>query len=226
MRSGRLYKYFSESRWANAFLQGELLFRSLSYFLDYEDEGVRQDENEGIAIYRPDGGLVINNHTQGIVHNLPDHAFEAEVGQRDIFIYCLSRSFTDDLRQGFNAAACVEIYDIPNFCQRIEAALPVTAKFPGLAGQRRIGRRVDYYEVTESATPRWALPDVIATSKLRKYAWQDEFRLVFSLTDALEFEKVQVRLQRGDRKRPVTGEHPTYLAKAGSLIDICKLYEF
>ena len=82
------------------------------------------------------------------------------------------------------------------FCSRIEAALPPAAKFPAQAGGRpaRIGRRVEYYREAEGGNPRWALPDMIATSKLNSYAWQNEFRLVFSLTDALEFEKVDTRL--------------------------------
>jgi hypothetical protein len=38
---------------------------------------------------------------------------------------------------------------------------------------------------------------MIATSKLDRYAWQDEYRLIFSFTDALSFEKVNTRLVRG-----------------------------
>lgn len=39
-----------------------------------------------------------------------------------------------------------------------------------------------------------ALPDLRATSKPDGYDWQDEFRLVFSLTDALTFENVLTRV--------------------------------
>jgi len=53
---------------------------------------------------------------------------------------------------------------------------------------------------TEDINPRWALPDVMATWKPSSYAWQDEFRFVFSLTDALDFEKVQTRVLRGERQ--------------------------
>ena len=70
----RLYKYFSDRKWANAFLDGEILFRSLSYFRDYEDKNVRGDEKEGTAVYRPKEGLVITNHTQGTTFTLSDHA--------------------------------------------------------------------------------------------------------------------------------------------------------
>ncbi len=75
--------------------------------------------------------------------------------------------------------------DTAAFCVRIEAALPPGATFPGRPGRTRIGQRVEYYRETGNCNPRWALPAVIATSKFADYAWQDEFRLVFSLTDAL-----------------------------------------
>jgi hypothetical protein len=44
-----LYKYFTELRWAEAFLDGEILFRSLAHFRDYEDENVREIEVRAIV---------------------------------------------------------------------------------------------------------------------------------------------------------------------------------
>jgi hypothetical protein len=94
----------------------------------------------------------------------------------------------------FKAGACVEVLDVPAFCARIEAALPANATFPGLPGRTRIGQRVEYYREAGQLGARWALRDRIAISKLQEYAWPDEFRLVFSLTDALGFEKVSVKV--------------------------------
>ena len=37
MRRRNLYKYFSEHKWAEAFINGEVLFRSWSYSRGYED---------------------------------------------------------------------------------------------------------------------------------------------------------------------------------------------
>ena len=68
---------------------------------------------------------------------------------------------------------------------------------------------------------------MIATSKLDSYAWQDEFRLVFSLTDALGFENVAVCLKHGNARKPRNqAEHHCYPLSAGSLRDICRLHEF
>lgn len=228
MRRRNLYKYFSERKWAEAFINGEVLFRSLSYFRDYEDNNVREDQNEGRAIYRPEGGLIVNNQTQGTTFILPGHAVESAAKQEEIFVFCLSRSLNDEIRERFKAVLCVEILNVRVFCDRIEAALlPTKATFPGPPNRKRIGQRVEYYQETEAGNPRWALPDMIATSKLDSYAWQDEFRLVFSLTDALEFEHVAVCLTQGNARKPRNpAEHHCYTLSAGSLRDICRLHEF
>jgi hypothetical protein len=214
-----LYKYFTDRKWADAFLNGEVFFRSLAYFRDYEDESVREDKNEGNSVYRPAGGLLITNHTQAKTFTLPDFAFESTANQEEILVFCVSRSLTDELRKRFKAVACVEVFRIQTLCERIKRALPPHATF-------RAGR-VDYYDPNEAPNPRWALPDQIAMSKFKGYEWQDEFRFVFSLTDALGFEKAALRLVKGDaREAPKPAEHHSHLLKARSLRDICRLHEF
>jgi hypothetical protein len=228
MRRRSLYKYFSEHKWAEAFLEGKVLFRSLLYFRDFEDKKVREDQNEGTTIFRPEGGLIVNNLTQGRTYTLPPgNAFESTAKQDEIFVFCVSRSLTSELRERFGAVACIEILQIGTFCAGVEGGLPSHATFPGPTDRTRIGRRVEYYQETEGGNPRWALPDAIATSKLDHYAWQDEFRLVFSLTDALRFEKVQVRIvPDNSRKTQDAAEHHSYLVNVGSLRDICRLHAF
>jgi hypothetical protein len=104
--------------------------------------------------------------------------------------------------------------------------MPNRASFGGRAGHKKIGQHVEYYEVTEVGNRRWALPDVIASSKLDSYRWQDEFRLVFSLTDALDFEKVQPRIVQGISKRtPNSAEHHSHLLKIGRVSDIAILHK-
>ena len=207
---------------------GEILFRSLSYFRDYEDNNVREDQNEGTSIFRPEGGLIINNLTRRTTFTLPGYALESAAKQEEIFVFCVSRSLTYELRERFKAIACVEILDIGAFRNRIEAALlPFKSTFPGCPDRKRIGRRVVYYSETEAGNPRWALPDMIATSKLDKYSWQDEFRLVFSLTDALGFQNVAMCLRKGDGRKPRNpDEHHCFFLSAGCLHDVCRLHEF
>jgi hypothetical protein len=219
-----LYKYFTDRRWAEAFLDGQLLFRSLSYFRDYEDQDVRGDSGEGKSVFRPEGGLVGYNHTQQRSFVLPNHAFVSNAKAEQIFVFCLSGLFSPELWQTFNAAACVEVLNIAAFCNRIEAALPQSASFPGRPQHTRIGRWITYYQQADATSPRWALPDEIATSKLDAYRWQNEFRLVFSLTDALGFEKVSVQLVAEDApSAPAVVQHERHLVEAHAFHDICRL---
>ena len=224
----RLYKYFDEKKWAEAFLDGDLLFRSLACFRDHEDAEIRGDYNEGTMLYRPAEGLVVTNQTQGKTLTLPGWTFESEVKGGEIFVYCLSRSLNDVMREKFRAVACVEIRDINIFCARIAKALPSHATFHGPPNRTRIGWRVEYFRETEGVNPRWALPGKIAASKSYTYAWQDEFRLLFSLTDALAFERVKLQLvQKRMRIPPDPTLHHAYpVQHAGSLRDICLLHEF
>jgi hypothetical protein len=85
-----LFKYFPERRWAEAFLDGQVLFRSLSYFQDYEDKDVRGDNGEGTARFRPAGGLVVNNLTHGTTFTLQGHAFESAAKQDEVFVFCVT----------------------------------------------------------------------------------------------------------------------------------------
>lgn len=134
-------------------------------------------------------------------------------------MFCASRSLTDEIRGRFEAVVCVEILKIRTLCARIEAALPAKSTF------RR--QWVEYYRETEGGNPRWALPDKIAASKFNSYAWQDEYRIMFCLTEALGFEKVAVRVvQDNAREAPKPSEHHEYVVRTRSLHDICRLHEF
>src|ERR1700681_309352 len=102
-----LYKYFPERKYAEAFLGGQMLFRSLAYFRDSEDP-IRGDEYEGTSKYLPDGGLVVHNKTQGTTFTVP-MAFESSVKADEIFVFCVSQTLSADIAKQFNAVACVEI---------------------------------------------------------------------------------------------------------------------
>jgi len=188
---------------------------------------VRGDKGEGISVFCPDDGLFINNLTREETYKLTGYAFESEVNTDEIFVFCTSRSFSGELRDKFEAVSCVEIIDIKTFCNKVEAALPRGVTFPKIQGRNRIGHRVEYYKATAAGSPRWALPDMIATSKADRYAWQDEFRLVFSFTNALGFQKVNTCLRKSDvLQRKDSSLPPPHLLKVGSLNDICRLHDF
>jgi hypothetical protein len=213
-----LYKYFSELKWAEAFINGQMLFRSLAYFRDYEDENVRKDEHEGTSLYQPEEGLLINNLTKKRSVKLLGHAFESTANQEEIFVFCMSRTLDKALAEKFAATVCVEIQQVQRFCARIQRALPANATF-------RAGR-VEYYDQAEGPETRWALPDEIVMSKVRSYEWQREFRVAFCLTDAMGFEKASYRVVKGGIKEdPRPAEHHEYRLEAQSLRDLCRLHD-
>lgn len=225
-RRARLFRYFDDKTWAEAFVDGSLRFRALSHFRGIEDQGVRGDRHEGVARFAPEGGLEINNLTQGTRFTMPAQALASRVRADEILVFCASRAFSRRLWTGFGAAACVEIADVAAFCRRVAARLPQGAQFSGPPGRERFGQRVEYYNVTDAADTRWALPDRIARSKLDLYRWQDEFRLIFSTTGALDFQNLaltieprEAALQAGD------GDRPFLDIAAGSLRDICRIHE-
>jgi hypothetical protein len=226
MRPRHLYKYFSKMEYAESFCEGHLLFRSLAYFRDYEDNNIREDKREGVSVYRPNDGLLVTNQTQGTQFLLKNHSFVSAAKHEEIFVACLSGVFDRNLFEKFDAVACVEVRDIGAFCARVEAALPSKASFPATSpGRKRIGHWVTYYDESEGGSPRWALPDRIATSKLCSYAWQREFRLIFSTTNAFEFENVATGLVSDDHLETVnSAQHHCHDVKSSSLRDICCLH--
>jgi hypothetical protein len=224
-RRQSLFRYYADPQWAEAFLDGRMRFWSLGYFRDLEEQGVRGDANEGRAHHRPEGGLQVTNRTQGTRFTMPAHRLSSAVKQEEILVFCASRSHSRRLWEAFGASVCIEILNIPAFCPQVQARLPAGATFPGRPGHERIGHRVEYYRVSDAADTRWALPDRIAISKLTDYAWQDEFRLVFSLTDALAFQNVALALAPTDAPPlPPAQDHPFHDAAAGSLRDLCRVH--
>lgn len=211
-----MYKFFSEPRYAEAFLNGEVLFRSLSYFRDIED-AARGDEYEGTSKFLPEGGLRVSNFTQNATLTVP-MAFESSAKAWEIFVYCTSLTLSATVAQDFQAVRCVEIRDVKTFCQRVRSSLPLTATFRA--------RPVQYYSEVQGCNPRWALPDEIVTSKLDRWVGQDEYRFLFSLSDALGFESVALRLvSRKQRPLPRTDEHIPFPLSIGSLRDICVVHD-
>jgi hypothetical protein len=217
------YRYFSEHEWAERFMDGSLLFRSLSHFKKIEDGEVRGDSREGSILFKPEGGLVVHNKTQGKSFTIPEGAFGSGINTEEVFVLCCSNSMTEELRIRFEAKACVQIMRIHTFCARIQYELTSTATFRA--------EKVVYYSPSDEPGAKWALPDMIAFSKVDGYAWQDEYRFCISLTDALKYGKTsqQVRIPNQPSGTalppppPLPREYPMTVKALG---DICKIFKY
>ena len=218
-----LYKYIP-AKYVDAFVRrGEVLFRALSYFRDYEDEQIRGDEFEGTRLHRPKDGLEITlTKTQEKIV-LP-HSFESAANEDDIFVFCLSTILSPQLAVQFKAGACIEIHRPARFIFEIRAAL---ARRPSIKSKMLVHGVVKYYIQEDPPIVDWALPERIAMSKLRRYEYQHEYRVAFAVNDAFRVENTRLRLITPDERRPPRSHvHPERLLKLGSLTAACRVHRF
>jgi len=205
-------------------MDGDVRFKSLSYYHQIEDGAVRGDGNEGSIYTQPDTGLLIHNQTQGYTRVIPAGAFRANARSDEIFVLCASNSMKDDLRIRFEAECCVEILRVFNLRERIRARLPAASTFKAKA--------VSYYSKDDEIGIRWAFPDKITFEKTDCYSWQDEYRFAFSITDALDFGNTSQQLQipapgTTELPKPITILEPReYNLTTPSLRDICRIHVF
>jgi hypothetical protein len=220
MRHSR-YKYFSDLGHAKKFLDGGIFHQTLGFFRDYEDAAAKQvigDQFESTRIYRPADGLPINDLTHGKSFNL-DMGFEATVRAGEIYVFCVSLALTEELGREFRAKACVEILRPAIFVKRWLAALPKNARY--------FAKKVKYYRPEDVPGNVWPQPELIATTKLAGYAYQQEYRLGFSVTGALEFGQTNLQLvDRRVRPKAQPHEHDQLTLEAGDLRDICMFHEW
>ena len=218
-----LYKYLP-AKHIDAFIRkGEVLFRALSYFRDYEDAQIRGDKFEGTKPYRPKGGLEITLADTQEKLVMP-HSFESAANEDDIFVFCMSTTLSADLAAQFKADACVEIFNPAGFIAGIRAAL---LRRPSIKDKTLMHGEVTYYSATDPPIVDWALPEKIAMSKLNYYSSQKEFRIAYSINDAFKVENTRLRLVApGERRLPRASAHPENLLKLGCLSRVCKTHRF
>ncbi len=223
MRHSR-FKYFSSSEHAKQFLAGQMFCQTAAFFRDWQDKEAQQvigDEYEGTRIYRPANGLQILNHSRGMNGNL-QMGMECLTRAHEIYVFCVSLSFTDQLKKEFKAAACAEIGDPKEFIARWHKALPSEAKPDG----NHVSRRVGYYRPEDLPDNVWALPDLITTTKLKRFEYQNEYRFAYTKTDAFGFQNcTYVLTERKARPLPKPEEHFHETLLLGDLNDICMLHE-
>jgi hypothetical protein len=217
-----LVRYFSEEN-ARKFLdQGEVLFRALSYFRDYEDDGVRSDEFEGTLVHLPKEGLRATMVASGQEVDLP-YSLESTAREDDIFVYCMSTEVNKDIGQRFKADVAIEITKPQVFLSRVRSALALRRR---IRADRLMHQEVRYYERHEPPIVDWALPERIAMRKPASFSWQKEYRLAVPLGNAFAVENVQVKLvSPGAPRQPRAQVHPKLLLKLGPLGGVCLVHK-
>jgi len=218
-----LYKYLPE-QYADPMLHaGAVLFRTLSYFRDYEDAQVRGDEFEGTRLYRPTNGLEVTRVATQEKVVLP-HSFESSAQEDDIFVFCLSTILSQELATQFKTNVCVEIRNPALFISKIRGAL---SRRPSIKNKKLVHGEVKYYEPHEPPIVDWALPEKIAMSKLEPFRPQQEYRIAFCVNGAFEVENTRLRLVPPGVSRPKRVKaYPERPFKLGSISKICRVHHF
>ena len=202
-------------------MNGNIYHQTLGYYRDYEDATAKYavgDQFESTRIFRPKRGIVLNNKRTGRPESL-QAGLESSIRAGEIFVFCCSLEHTEEMKREFKAVACVEIQKPQEFIQRWRRSLPKDFT--------SFDRKIDYYEKEESPGNIWPQPELIATTKLKQFSYQKEYRLGFSTTDALNFgQSQQVIVERKKRPEKRPEEHGSKFIAIGNISDICELHEF
>ena len=71
-----------------------------------------------------------------------------------------------------------------------------------------------------------SLPDLIITTKLKRFEYQKEFHLAYTSTDAFAFENCDFKLvDRAARPLPKPKEYHRHIFDLGDLRSICRVHE-
>ena len=212
------FKYFSKELHAASFLKGKIFFRSLQYFADYEDGGVRGDSDEGTHIYRPENGLEINNLTQGTTQLLAGNEFRSSVKKGEVFVFCMSMSHSDQLSNEFHSVVCVEVHDKRKFLQSIKTKLENQ-------GEQVWTSRVLYRDPSQPPNHRWALPESICMTKAPKFSRQNEYRIAFGKPEVFAPNNVDLTIINSANRPTKQVESTSNLTiDIGIIRDICEVH--
>lgn len=218
-----LYKYLPK-KYLDSFLrEGVFLFRSLSYFQDYEDSQIRGDKYEGVLKHSKKEGIEINNLSSGTKFN-SKLAFESRVDADNIFIFCTSLTKSVELANEFKSDTCVEIYRPEMIISKLHSAITRRKR---VKPNKLFHREVEYYSEEEVPGTTWVFPEKIAMRKLNFFQNQREYRFLFSLNGALEANRTKQKLRIGEPER--TARNHPYLEhkiKIGNISNWCTVYEF
>lgn len=216
-----LFRYLSEEN-SLAFLdRGEILLRALSYYRDYEDEGVRSDAYEGTLTHLPKEGLRVRMQATNEDVVIP-YTFEATAKEDDIFVYCLSTELSSTIAERFRAPVAIEITEPHQFLARLRSALRLRAR---MRPNQLVHDAVRYYEWHEPPIVDWALPERISLRKPKHFEWQREYRFAVPVGDAFAVENVQVKLVPLNAPRPPrVPTHPSLLLKLGALRKLARVH--
>lgn len=216
----KIYKGLKEE-YAPNLLDGNVLFKSISYFIRTEDK-LRNDGFEGRHVDGPNHDVTLEVLTTG-KRIKGQFEFHNVSGKPDrIFGFCTSMEEAVCAKFG---GACVEIFDVQEFASRVEKALKRLARLIRLETPLLLARPVTYYQTNEPAPSHVNVKNAndLVFVKPTRYSSEKEFRFVFSRTGGRELvQKLVTKVYRpiDDIQGVIDREQ---LLKIGTIKDIARL---
>lgn len=220
MTPERLYKYIPSQYVDKVFKKGELLFRNLAYFSQYDDQR-RGDPLEAHHRDNPDNDIVLKNLSTG-TETKGDFSFLNTTDPNFIYAFCTSKEHRDDLYQEFQSEACIEVVDVEKFLLRIKVKLRryVSCHESGL-----LHGDVKYYLANKPAEFSIKDPLELAFAKDIDYQNQNEYRIVFGTKEAFKLVQKIVDNRLYDFRREASkGSPDEMLIRIGDISDIARVH--
>lgn len=219
----KLYKYLPREYLDSVLNDGAFLFRSLSYFQDYEDSEIRGDKFEGINKYNGKDGLEINNLSTGN-KSKENWTYKSMVDSENIFIFSTSTELSAELAKEFKSNVCIEFIDIGKIINGIRKAVE---RRRSIKPNTLIVGDINYYHESDPPGTIWAFPEKITFRKLECFSPQNEFRFAFSKLNALNFGNTKHEIDMAEPKKVKRVQpYPEYLLKIGNISKYCVVHEF
>lgn len=219
----KYYKYLPRKYLDSVLNEGVFLFRSLSYFQDYEDSEIRGDRFEGIHKYNGEDGLEINNLTTGSKAK-ENWTFKSKVDSENIFIFSCSTKLSADLAKEFKSDVCIEFTDIGKIINGICKAIE---RRKSIKPNKLMNGEINYYHESDPPGIDWAFPEKITFRKLDCFNRQKEYRFAFSKLNALEYGNTKQEIERAPSNRVErVNPYPEHLLKIGNIRKYCVVHEF
>lgn len=176
-----LYKYLPSEYAPNLIDRGEILFRNLTYFRQYEGK-VRGDAYEGIHKDHPGTDIVLENLTQG-TKLIGKYSYLNSTNSDYIFTFCLSECKSYKLMDEFKCDACIEFFEPEEFIRRVRFKL---AQLISVHSVGLLAQSVYYYDPSQPSLFDIKDPKKLAFVKNMSYVEQSEFRLSFGTRRAFK----------------------------------------
>ena len=204
----------------NVLQKGELLFRNLTYFSQYEDER-RGDPLEAHHRDNPDNEIEITDISTGRKIK-GDCSFLNTTDPNLIYAFCMSKNHSNDLYKEFQSEACIEVVDVEKFLLRIKVKLKryVSCHKSGL-----LYGDVEYYAANKIVKFNIKDPKELVFAKDERFENQSEYRIVFGTKTAFKLvQKIVVNRLYDFRDEAMNGTPDEKLIRIGDMSDIAQVH--